>query len=203
MQNLLRCSWSPNGMQVAAGSADKFVHVWDVNSRRILYKLPGHTGSVNEVVFHPREPIREFSCSTVKNNMYARREFSFSIHSQSYFNEEIGMLWHKRYFVFQQGEVIQFSCFHCSFVSIKWQAGISWRDRAMIHECLLYWLLHSFTMNTFFFYLPQILLFCSRLSAFILLDGWLRFMQEYYWSSFLITLWRQQVKSCSLLSDEV
>ncbi|CAG0880587.1 unnamed protein product [Darwinula stevensoni] len=56
-KNLLRCSWSPNGMQVAAGSADKFVHVWDVNSRRILYKLPGHTGSVNEVVFHPREPI--------------------------------------------------------------------------------------------------------------------------------------------------
>ncbi|MED6282172.1 U5 small nuclear ribonucleoprotein, partial [Characodon lateralis] len=34
-----------------------FVYIWDTTSRRILYKLPGHAGSVNEVVFHPEEPI--------------------------------------------------------------------------------------------------------------------------------------------------
>lgn len=30
-----------------------------VSSKRIVYKLPGHQGSVNAVDFHPREPIRE------------------------------------------------------------------------------------------------------------------------------------------------
>lgn len=56
-KNLLRCSWNPDGSQVAAGSADRFVHVWDTTSRRVLYKLPGHNGSVNDVQFHPKEPI--------------------------------------------------------------------------------------------------------------------------------------------------
>lgn len=42
---------------MTAGSADRHVYIWDVASRRILYKLPGHKGSVNEVVFHPKEPI--------------------------------------------------------------------------------------------------------------------------------------------------
>uniref|UniRef100_A0A8C2H8B7 Small nuclear ribonucleoprotein 40 (U5) n=1 Tax=Cyprinus carpio TaxID=7962 RepID=A0A8C2H8B7_CYPCA len=56
-KNLLRCSWSPDGSKIAAGSADRFVYIWDTTSRRIVYKLPGHAGSVNEVVFHPEEPI--------------------------------------------------------------------------------------------------------------------------------------------------
>lgn len=56
-KNLLRCSWSPDGSKVAAGSADRYVHIWDTTSRRLLYKLPGHNGSVNEVQFHPKEPI--------------------------------------------------------------------------------------------------------------------------------------------------
>ena len=33
------------------------VYVWDALSRRLLYKLPGHAGSVNETALHPREPI--------------------------------------------------------------------------------------------------------------------------------------------------
>lgn len=56
-KNLLRVAWSPNGGQVSAGSGDRFVYIWDTTSRRILYKLPGHAGSVNEVDFHPFEPI--------------------------------------------------------------------------------------------------------------------------------------------------
>lgn len=27
------------------------------DSREVVYALPGHKGSVNEVVFHPKEPI--------------------------------------------------------------------------------------------------------------------------------------------------
>lgn len=56
-RNLLRCAWSPDGERVTAGSADWNVHVWEVASRRLLYKLPGHKGSVTECVFHPKEPI--------------------------------------------------------------------------------------------------------------------------------------------------
>jgi len=61
-KTLLRCSWSPDGSKISAGSADRFVYVWDTASRRILYKLPGHRGSVNEVDFHSKEPILA-SCS--------------------------------------------------------------------------------------------------------------------------------------------
>merc|ERR1711998_376092 len=64
-KNLLRCSWSPDGRRVASGSADRFVYVWDTTTRQILYKLPGHVGSVNEVDFHPTEPIIG-SCSSDK-----------------------------------------------------------------------------------------------------------------------------------------
>jgi Prp8 binding protein len=56
-KTLLRCDWSPDGEQVAAGSADRMVYIWEVASRRLLYKLPGHLGSVNDVAFHPKEPI--------------------------------------------------------------------------------------------------------------------------------------------------
>ena len=56
-KGLLRCSWSPTGGHVAAGSADSFVYVWDAATKRIAYKLPGHSGAVNEVEFHPNQPI--------------------------------------------------------------------------------------------------------------------------------------------------
>jgi len=65
-KHLLRCSWSPDGNRVTAGSADRHVYIWDVPTKRILYKLPGHHGSVNQVVFHPKEPII-LSCSSDKS----------------------------------------------------------------------------------------------------------------------------------------
>lgn len=56
-KNLLRCAWSPDSNRVSCGSADRFVYIYDVPNRQILYKLPGHNGSVNDVAFHPDEPI--------------------------------------------------------------------------------------------------------------------------------------------------
>lgn len=56
-KNLLRCSWSPKGNMVAAGSSDRVVYIWSFNTCDILYRLPGHRGSVNEVVFSPIEPL--------------------------------------------------------------------------------------------------------------------------------------------------
>jgi len=63
---LLRCSWSAEGEMISAGSADRVVHIWDELSTQELYSLPGHTGSVNEVIFHPVEPIIA-SCGSDKN----------------------------------------------------------------------------------------------------------------------------------------
>lgn len=56
-KNLLRCSFSADGSRVGCGSADGFVNVWDWQTGRLLYKLPGHAGAVTDVAFHPHEPI--------------------------------------------------------------------------------------------------------------------------------------------------
>lgn len=64
-KNLLKCSWSPDGRYITAGSADRFVYVWDTVTQKILYKLPGHQSSVNDVDFHPVEPIL-MSCGSDK-----------------------------------------------------------------------------------------------------------------------------------------
>lgn len=56
-RNLLRCGWSPDGARVTAGSADRMVHVWEEATGKLAYTLPGHGGCVNEVTFHPKEPI--------------------------------------------------------------------------------------------------------------------------------------------------
>lgn len=64
-KNLLKASWSPDQSFVTCGSADRMVHIWDSTTAKLEYYLPGHKGSVNEVLFHPKEPIIA-SCSTDK-----------------------------------------------------------------------------------------------------------------------------------------
>ncbi|KAI8881850.1 WD40 repeat-like protein [Backusella circina FSU 941] len=56
-KNLIRPCWSTDGSQIACGSADRSVVIWEVETRKILYKLPGHKGCVNDVDWHPKEPI--------------------------------------------------------------------------------------------------------------------------------------------------
>ena len=56
-QDLLRCGWSSDNRRVAAGSGDGTACVWDLHTAELQYKLPGHKGSVAEVVFHPTEPV--------------------------------------------------------------------------------------------------------------------------------------------------
>jgi Prp8 binding protein len=41
-------------------------YVWDFETSQVLYHLPGHKGSVNEVAFHPKEPIVG-TCSSDKS----------------------------------------------------------------------------------------------------------------------------------------
>jgi Prp8 binding protein len=54
-KNLLKATWDPNGQKIAAGSGDRSVVVWDANNGRLLYKLPGHKGAVNDVMFNPSD----------------------------------------------------------------------------------------------------------------------------------------------------
>lgn len=57
-KGLLKCAWSGgSGEMVAAGGSgrDHMVHIWDVLTGEELYLLPGHSGSVNAVAFHPKE----------------------------------------------------------------------------------------------------------------------------------------------------
>lgn len=63
---LLRCAWSPDGGLAAAGSSDRNLYVWDEAAGELVYRLPGHKGSVNAVAFHPFEPIVA-SASSDKN----------------------------------------------------------------------------------------------------------------------------------------
>ncbi|KAL9548054.1 hypothetical protein MBANPS3_005867 [Mucor bainieri] len=56
-KNLIKPCWATDGSQIACGSADRSVVIWDVDTRKILYKLPGHKGCVNDVDWHPKEPI--------------------------------------------------------------------------------------------------------------------------------------------------
>ena len=60
-RNLIRASWDPSGARIAAGSGDRSVVVWEVRTGKLLYKLPGHKGTVNDVRFSPSgEPISMF-----------------------------------------------------------------------------------------------------------------------------------------------
>lgn len=56
---LLRGAWSreDGGRRVAVGGADRTVCIWDADNGKVLYKLPGHKGTVTSVDFHPKEPI--------------------------------------------------------------------------------------------------------------------------------------------------
>ncbi|POR38864.1 Pre-mRNA-splicing factor cwf17 [Tolypocladium paradoxum] len=57
-KNLLGASWDSDGKKIAAGSGDGTAMVWSSETGKLLYKLPGHKGTVNCAEFAPgKEPI--------------------------------------------------------------------------------------------------------------------------------------------------
>jgi Prp8 binding protein len=57
-RNLLKASWDAKGERIAAGGGDQSVAIWDARTGKLLHKLPGHRGAVNDVRFHPQdEPL--------------------------------------------------------------------------------------------------------------------------------------------------
>lgn len=60
-KNLFRASWDRDGQRICAGAGDRTAVVWETRSGKLLYKLPGHKGAVNDVRFSPTEgPISQF-----------------------------------------------------------------------------------------------------------------------------------------------
>ncbi|KGO39206.1 hypothetical protein PEX1_093190 [Penicillium expansum] len=66
-KNLIRASWDPKGDKIAAGSGDRSVVVWETKTGKLLYKLPGHKGTVNDVRFSPNDEPIIVSCSSDRN----------------------------------------------------------------------------------------------------------------------------------------
>jgi Prp8 binding protein len=51
-KNLLKVSWSKDDSLISAGSADRFVYIWNFTSGKIEKRFGGHNGSVNETSFN-------------------------------------------------------------------------------------------------------------------------------------------------------
>ena len=66
-RNLIRASWDKNGERIGVGGGDGSVCVWDKTSTKLLYKLPGHRGTVNDVRFSPGEDPIMLSGSSDRN----------------------------------------------------------------------------------------------------------------------------------------
>lgn len=54
-QNLMKASWDSTGKKIAAPAGDGTVVIWSADSGKLLYKLPGHKGTVNCAEFSPNE----------------------------------------------------------------------------------------------------------------------------------------------------
>ena len=73
--NLLRIRWSPDDLCFAVGSCDKVASVHkvrpDINDMdSLVCSVPGHTGTVSEAIFHPKERYSILSASSDRKLMY-------------------------------------------------------------------------------------------------------------------------------------
>jgi WD40 repeat protein len=90
-RNLLKASWDSKGERIAAGSGDQSVAIWEARTGKLLNKLPGHRGAVNDVRFHPQgEPLCKSSLpsSSVYRMTFSRKSLctckeSFLFHIRS------------------------------------------------------------------------------------------------------------------------
>lgn len=58
------CSRSLHRYQIATGSGDDTVRIWDMRSLRALYTIPAHKSTVSDVQFFRREHSKQSAIST-------------------------------------------------------------------------------------------------------------------------------------------
>lgn len=57
-KNLIKGSWDKGGKKIAVGAGDGTMVIWSSDTGKLLYKLPGHKGTVNVAEFAPSgDPI--------------------------------------------------------------------------------------------------------------------------------------------------
>jgi Prp8 binding protein len=72
-KNLIRGSWDSDGKKIAVGAGDGTVVIWGSDSGKLLYKLPGHKGTVNCAEFAPgsapisRLPLLRWHAGRISN----------------------------------------------------------------------------------------------------------------------------------------
>lgn len=71
-QNIIRGSWSSDGLRVSCGSADKTAVIWDSSTGSLVNKLPGHIGIVNVTKFSPADQSVLVSASSDKTLILGR-----------------------------------------------------------------------------------------------------------------------------------
>ena len=81
------------GKKIAAASGDGSVMVWSSETGKLMYKLPGHKGTVNCAEFSPgKDPIREFKSSPSSEKKLLTCETSIVLSASSDRNMLLGEL---------------------------------------------------------------------------------------------------------------
>lgn len=68
-KNLIKACWDSEGVKVAAGGGDGTATVWEAKSGRMLHKLPGHKGTVNDVRTSPDGSTSKFNTHTPQDRL--------------------------------------------------------------------------------------------------------------------------------------
>ena len=61
MKGILAVDFSPNGYQLASGSEDHSVRIWDLRTKRSLYTIPAHQSLVSQVRTAARQGSRRLT----------------------------------------------------------------------------------------------------------------------------------------------
>ena len=80
-KNLYKAVWDGDGKRIAAGGGDRVVSLWEVRTGKLLGRLPGHKGAVNDVRFSPTEPsLSKFRSFLLHDMLLTAPHSSFCFH---------------------------------------------------------------------------------------------------------------------------
>lgn len=51
VREVLALDFAPNGYQVAAGSGDDSIRIWDLRALKVIYSIPAHKSSISDLSF--------------------------------------------------------------------------------------------------------------------------------------------------------